>query len=250
MNFCPNCGSQIEGQPKFCKHCGAQLIAAAAEPGSSQTTEQQPAPEFDPARFYAGNGSVRNGIPAPGYSDRCNDPEILQALQKNKKAGNILSVFLILLPLAGFVIYSIVTDKMPIQQACKNGLIISGVFLFFAILSKISEAGKKPYEAVVTDKKSRMRTHNGDDNGSYTEYRITVQTNDGKRKTIVETDRSRAFAWDYLNIGERFRFHPRFAFPYERFEKSTAPCLYCVVCQKANPVEADRCEKCGVPLLK
>lgn len=150
-SFCTNCGSQIEGQPKFCEHFGTQLITAAAEPGSSQTTEQQPAPEFDPARFYAGNGSVRNGIPAPGYSDRCNDPEILQVLQKNRKAGNILSVFLILLPLAGFVIYSIVTDKMPIQQACKNGLIISGVFLFFAIAIRntglpcrqMTESGKR-----------------------------------------------------------------------------------------------------------
>ena len=236
MRFCPNCGSQIEGQPKFCEHCGAPLTAYTADSVSAQTTAQQPAPDFDPARFYAGNGSVRNGIPAPGYSDRCNDPEILQALQKNKKAGNILSVFLIPLPLIGFVVYSIVTDHMPIAQAFKTGLIVSAVFLVFAVLSKISAARQKPYEAVVTDKQSRIRTHNRDENDRYTEYTTVVQTTDGKRKTIVETDRSRAFAWNYLNIGDRFRFHPQFAFPYERFEKSTAPCLYCVVCQKENPV--------------
>ena len=250
MSFCPNCGSQIEGQPNFCEQCGAPLTVQSAAPADIRPDTQQPSPEFDPARFYAGTGAVRNGIPAPGYSDRCNDPEILQALQKNNKAGNILSLFLIPLPLIGFVIYSIVTDNVPIEEAIRNGLIVSAVFLVFAVLSKISSAMKKPYEAVVTDKKSRMRMRNGDENGRYTEYTTIVQTNDGKRKKIVETDRSRTFAWNYLNIGDRFRFHPKFAFPYERFEKSSARCLYCVVCQMENPVEADRCQKCGVPLLK
>ena len=250
MRFCTNCGSQIEGQPNFCEHCGAPLSAPSGEAAPAQTVRQQPEPVFDPARFYAGNGTVRSGIPAPGYSDRCNDPEILRALRKNKKAGNILSVFLIPLPLIGFVIYSIVTDNVPIEEAFKNGVIVSAVFLVFAVMSKISAALKKPYEAVVTDKKSRLRTHNGNDNDSYTEYTTVVQTNDGRKKKIVETDRSMPFAWNYLNIGDRFRFHPQFAFPYELFEKSTAPCLYCVVCRKENPVEADRCQKCGVPLLK
>ena len=250
MSFCPNCGSQIEGQPKFCEHCGTPLTVQSVAPAPAQPPVPQPAPEPDPARFYAGTGAVRSGIPAPGYSDRCNDPEILQALQKNKKAGNILAVFLIPLPLLGFVIYSIVTDNMPIAQAFKTGLIVSAVFLVFALLSKLSAARQKPYEAVVTDKQSRTRTHNRDENDRYTEYTTVVQTNDGRKKTIVETDRSRAFAWNYLEIGDRFRFHPQFAFPYERFEKSTARCLYCVVCQKENPVEADRCKKCGAPLLK
>lgn len=51
-------------------------------------------------------------------------------------------------------------------------------------------------------------------------------------------------------IAERFRCHPQFAFPYELYDKSKADCLYCVICQKKNPVEADRCPKCGAPLLK
>ena len=250
MSFCQNCGSQIQGQMRFCEHCGAPLTAQTADPVPAQAVGQQQAPELDLSRFYAGNGAVRNGIPAPGYSDRCNDPEILQALRKNKKAGNIFAVFLIPLPLIGCVIYSIVNDKMPMEQALKAGLFISSVFLICTLISKFSSARQKPYDAVVIDKKSRIRTHNGNDNDSYTEYTITVQTDDGKRKKIVEIDRSRTFAWNYLNIGDRFRFHPKFAFPYERYEKSTARCLYCVVCERENPLEADRCQKCGVPLLK
>lgn len=249
MRYCTSCGSQADEQQKFCENCGAPLTEQA--PASvPQNPPQQPAPALDVSRFYAGNGAVRSGIPAPGFSDRCSDPEILQALKKNQKAGTVFAVLLIPLPLIGFVIYSLVTGKFPVSEAFRNGVIVSAVFLVFALISKISAAAKKPYEAVVTDKKSRMRTHNGDENDSYTEYTTVVQTTDGKKKTIVETGRSRTFAWDYLNIGDRFRFHPQFAFPYERYEKSTAPCLYCVVCQRKNPVEADRCQKCGVPLLK
>ena len=51
-------------------------------------------------------------------------------------------------------------------------------------------------------------------------------------------------------IAKRFRCHPQFAFPYELYDKSKTDCLYCVICQKKNPVEADRCPKCGAPLLK
>lgn len=246
MNFCPNCGSQIQGQPKFCQNCGAALIAPTAEAAPIPQQPQQP----EPAAFYAGNGTVRNGIPAPGFSDRAGDPEILKGIQKNNKAAGIFGAILILLPLIGFLTYSKVTGNMPAAEAFKTGSIVSAVFLVFAIISKLSTAAKKPYEAVVTDKRSRIRTHNGDENDSYTEYTTVVQTTDGKKKTIVETSRSRQFAWSYLNVGDRFKFHPKFAFPYERYDKAAAPCLYCVVCQKQNPVEADRCSKCGAPLLK
>ena len=107
---------------------------------------------------------MRNGIPAPGFSDRADDPEILNALQKNKKAAGIFGVILIPLPLIGFLIYSKVTGNMPAAQAFKTGAIVSAVFLVFTLISKISSALKKPYEAVVTDKRTRTRTHNGDEN--------------------------------------------------------------------------------------
>ena len=66
----------------------------------------------------------------------------------------------------------------------------------------------------------------------------------------METDQGRNQAWDYLQIGERFRYHPEFNFPYELYDKSHAPCLCCAVCEKKNPVTADRCAKCGAPLIK
>jgi len=29
MSFCPQCGSQLEGQPRFCDQCGAPLVVRA-----------------------------------------------------------------------------------------------------------------------------------------------------------------------------------------------------------------------------
>ena len=244
MRFCTSCGAQADAQQRFCENCGAPLTEPVP------VSVPQPVPDNNVPRMDADSGAVRSSVPAPGFSERCNDPEILRGLQKNQKAGAVFAVFLIPLPLIGFVIYGIVSDKMPISQAFFTGAAISAVFLVCMLLSKVSAAAKQPYEAVVTDKKSCIRTHNRDENDCYTEYKIKVQTTDGRKKTIVETDRSRVLAWHYLKIGDRFRYHPKFAFPYELYDKSAARCLYCVVCQTENPTEADRCRKCGVPLLK
>ena len=67
---------------------------------------------------------------------------------------------------------------------------------------------------------------------------------------IVEREGSRIWAYSYLNIGDRFRYHPQFSFPYELYDKSHADGIYCVSCQRKNPVTSDRCSGCNVPLLK
>ena len=89
-------------------------------------------------------------------------------------------------------------------ERCETVFLCRIIRLAAMILKSYRCFGKieKPYEAAVTDKKSRMQTHNGDENGCYTEYTTVVQTNDGKRKKIVKTDRSRTFAWNDLNIGD------------------------------------------------
>ena len=200
--------------------------------------------------------NARIGIPAPGFSDRVNDPELLAALKKQKKSGKRVSAFIVPLPLIGFLIYGAVSDKMEIGQALLYGAVISVIFLICALLGGKKSSGKKPYDAVVVDKQTRQRSRStGSSNGHqhyqyYTELITVVQTTTGERKKIVENDRSRNQAWDYLQIGERFRYHPEFNFPFELYDKSHAPHLFCAVCEKKNPVTADRCRKCGAPLLK
>ncbi len=241
--FCSKCGNRIEDGQKFCPLCGAPAGGGAAEAGA--------APEYIPP-VQAGNGPVRQGIPAPGFSDRVNHPEILAAVKKNRRAAGVFGFFLVPLPLIGFVIYAAVSGKMEIPQAALYGGIVSAVFLVFALVSFARSRASRTYEAVVEDKKSRLtyRHSNSDSRDMVTEYTVTARTTDGKKKKIVEYEGSQIWAYSYLNVGDRFRYHPQFSFPYELYDKSRAPYIACVSCGTKNPVEADRCKKCGLPLLK
>ena len=86
-------------------------------------------------------------------------------------------------------------------------------------------------------------------NGS-TPTTFTVKTTDGTTKKIVEREGSMIIAYNYLNVGDRFRYHPQFNFPYEHYDKSRAPYIGCVSCGAHNPTGADRCQRCNTPRLK
>ena len=112
---------------------------------------------------------------------------------------------------------------------------------------------KNAYEGVVTDKREEVRRSGSrkDGDSSYsTEYVTYVQTSDGRKKKIKETHTFAYSAWEYLKVGDRFKYHPQLDYPYELYDKSKAPHLFCPVCVKQNPVEADRCSRCNAPLLK
>ncbi len=245
--YCAQCGNRLEDGEKFCGNCGAAAPAQQQAQPMQQTQQlpQQPYPAF----VCAGNGPVRQGIPAPGFSDRVNDPEILAAVKKNRKAGGFFALFFVPLPLVGFAIYSLVSGNMEMKDALLYGGILSAVFLVFTLIGALRGRASGEYEAVVTaqDSRTRYRTK-GDDSQQYTEYITTVTTTDGKQKKIVEY--GRIWAYRYLHVGDRFRYHPQFAFPYERYDKAQGEGLYCVSCQTLNPIEADRCSRCHIPLLK
>ena len=246
-NFCPKCGSALTANTSFCPSCGTPLN------GAQTAAAQQAQPNVQTQPVYAGNGEVRSGIPAPGFSDRVTHSEVIAALKKNKRAACIFCFFLVPLPLVGFIIYSLVTGKMELGKAAIIGGIVSAVLLLFAIFSAAKNRAGNTYEATVIDKQSHLtyRHRNSSENSQMiTEYTTTVRTTDGKTKKIVEQEGSQIWAYNYLQIGDKFRYHPQFAFPYELYDKSKAPYLACVSCGTHNPVEADRCKKCGVPLLK
>ena len=204
---------------------------------------------------YGPSVDVRMGYPPPGYSDRVNHPEILAAVKKNRKAAGIFAFILVPIPLIGFIAYSKITGDMEMKEALFVGLCVSAVFLVFALVSFIKSRASKTYEAIVEDKYTRQvaRHDNEDRHGfanTYTEYVTEVRRADGKKKKIVEHDGSQVWAYHYLNEGDRFVYHPQFNFPYEKFDKAHAPYIACVGCATQNPVTADRCSKCGLPLLK
>ena len=244
-NYCQKCGSALNEGAKFCPGCGEPI-----QQNTTPKTAQPAQPYVAPA--YTGNGAVYQAVPAPGFSNRVNHPEILAAVNKNRKTAGIFSFFLVPLPFIGFVAYSFFSDKMEIDQAVKYGGVLSVIFLIFTLYGFIKDRVKNSYEATVIDKKSRhvYRHKNSDNSGYHTEYITVVRTTDGKKKKIIEREGSQIWAWDYLKVGDRFKYHPQFHFPYELYDKSKAPYIACISCMTKNPTEADRCQKCGLPLLK
>ena len=197
---------------------------------------------------------VRNGIPEPGWSDRVNDPEILAGLEKNRKAAfwwtciGIVLAFVIPAAVSIFV-----EDSIKMGDALKLGGLIAGIMLVCVVFNRLSKSMKNAYEGVVTDKREEVRRSGSrkDGDSSYsTEYVTYVQTSDGRKKKIKETHTFAYSAWEYLKVGDRFKYHPQLDYPYELYDKSKAPHLFCPVCVKQNPVEADRCSRCNAPLLK
>lgn len=261
--FCPSCGNAVEEGAKFCNKCGAAMTQekpmevlkpSVAQPvaqtqgepmGVFRPAATQPAAERQSAYENRSRGSV-------GYSDRVNDPELLAVVKKNKKAAGIFGLFIIPLPLIGFIIYSFISDSMETGDAVKYGLFVSAVFLAFAIYSRLKSRASNSYEGVVTDKKQKERTESGsnDHDVHYTEYITYVQTTDGKKKKISERSNSMIIAYDYLQVGDKFKYHAQFAFPYELYDKTRAPYLGCPACGTHNSTASDKCKKCGCPLLK
>ena len=223
--FCSNCGAQLNDTAPFCPSCGAP---------------------------QAESSTAGAGVPAPGFSARVNDPEIIAAVKKNRKSSKLFALFLVPLPLVGFVIYSLAGESMELKQALIYGGIISAVFLVFALVGFIRGRANNGYEAVVISKDKGMtyRHSNSDSREHITCYTTVVKTVDGRKKKIVEYEGPQIWAYNYLNVGDRFRYHPQFNFPYELYDKSKAPYIVCVSCGTENATREDRCKKCGLPLLK
>lgn len=215
--ICGKCGNELKDTDAFCTVCGC--------------------PANEPA-----------GTPLVGFSDRVNDPEILAAVKKVRSAAKVFTFILVPLPFLGFLIYSLISDKMETSDGLLYGAIISGVFLVFSLISLLKGRASAGYDATVIKKKHYTR-ESDDDQNTEEEYVTIVRTDDGKKKKIREHG-GRTFAYSYLNEGDRFRYHPQFAFPYELYDKRNANGIYCVACQTNNPTSRDRCEKCGIPLLK
>jgi ribosomal protein L40E len=236
-SICMACGAELPDGTEFCIDCGKAVSQAAPEP----INPTQPAPYAPP---HGGAGLV-------GFSDRCNSPEILAAAQKNKKSSIGCMWILVFVPLIGFPVAGLLMDDFPFGESLVIGVGIAAVMLIVNLLA-LRKTKQPMWEGVVVNKYSKEKSeHRGgeDDNyRTYTEYTTVINTDAGKKKTIVEKDSGRHM-YDYFSVGDRVRFHPRFG-TYEKYDKSKDRIIYCNVCSMMNPIQNDRCKRCNNLLFK
>ena len=236
--FCTECGKRLDEGVKFCPNCGNAVPAEAAvkEPQNNTYTPN-----------FAQNNTSNY---TPGFSTRIHDPEIKAALSKNRRISSIFLFFLLPVPIIGACIYALVTKEMEIGQAIIGGAVISGIILLINLFTKMSHSAKNSYEAVVIDKKCEYDCKSNDSTANEYVYKTIVRTTDGQKNVIKETSHMPISAYEYLCVGDRFRYHPQLAYPYEKYDKSKDGFVYCACCMAKNDLSGDRCVKCGVPLLK
>jgi ribosomal protein L40E len=196
----------------------------------------------------------KSGVPEPGWSDRVDNPEIKAGMKKMRSATIKFGIVTVLLALAiPPILAHFEVGGLTKEFGVKLGIVIAGSIIVCSLLGALFQSLKKPYEGVVIDKREELkftRDRDGKKSSPETEYITYVELAGGGRKKIKDHWTPGPSAWKYLKVGERFRYHPRFAFPYELYDKSKAEQLFCPVCSTGNPVEADRCRRCHAPLLK
>ncbi len=264
--FCPNCESKLPEDAAFCSGCGAKIQTGAPGVCTACSAKLPEGAEFcigcgkavnlrtpQPMEVSqaASSAPPQDGAGMVGFSDKCNSPEILAAAQKNKKSSIGCMWILVFVPLIGFPVAGLLMDDFPFGESLVIGVGIALVMLIINLLA-LRRTNQPMWEGVVVNKYSKEKSeHRGgeDDNyRTYTEYTTIINTDAGKKKTIVEKDSGRHM-YDYLSVGDRVRFHPRFG-TYEKYDKSKDRIIYCNVCSMMNPIQNDRCKRCNNLLFK
>ena len=273
--ICPNCGTNLIDGTAFCVKCGARLNPPAqpynqayAHPAPAQPYNQappaQPYNQAPPAQPYhqpyaqpapapayaqpAPAQTCRNPAfpPLVGFSNRVNDPAVLEAIRKSNKAAGIFAVIIIPLPFIGFIIASFFSSELSRLEAVILGALVSLVFLVFYVVSAARKKTAKGWDGVVTEKYTTVK-YGEDDEETF--YIVKMRTDDGRTKKLKEKEFSHRY-FDYLNIGDRVRYHPQFAYYYEKYDKSRDGFVYCPMCASKCGVELDYCPKCKLPVIK
>lgn len=244
--FCQNCGKQIPNDSLFCPSCGVRcaLPVQTAEPVrtafAAQPQYQQPATRPQPV-----NAPV-NGI-APGYSDKIYDSAITAKLKKNKNASRTFFLIMILLPVAIGAGISLSKDD---KEFLVGGAFISLVFLVVNLVSLAKQKTARQWDGTVVNKYEERSKRSSDSRGNSEQYYVVeFRTDVAATRKVKETAATRCF-FDYLQIGDRVRFHPQFNSYYEKYDKSHDTFTICPLCMRKIDLAKDYCDRCKIPVIK
>lgn len=227
MNICKNCNAQLDDSERICRFCGTPV-------GSDGPVAEPASPDAAP-----GSGSA-------GYSRLVDSDEVRRALKKNARISNLVSIVFVFLPFLGFLIYGAVSDKMDFGKAAVYGLIVSAIFAVISLFVALKRKLTKPFEGTVVDKKKSFRMARNNGAAPRTKYTVRIDCEDGKRrKKEVSIP-----VYEYLEVGDRVRYLPRFPQPFEKYDKRADGEVLCMFCSRRNPLSETTCSFCHKPLIK
>ena len=231
--FCTNCGAELKDQAAFCVNCGS---AVAAQGHSGALTG--------------------NSVPGlVGFSGRINDPEVIKEIKDRDRKGSGCIFIGILLPFIIYLIVSLVSEEVSTMDALVFGGGISFVFLLFYLFAAFLTNAKRSWDGIVTGKELENKTRRFRDGEieHYVQSTVSFRTDSGKKKLIVATSNGNPefrIYYDYLNVGDRVRYHPQLPFKYEKYDKSHDSEIPCMFCKTMNDIQNDRCKVCHCLLFK
>ena len=254
--FCANCGNPLPENCIFCPSCGTQLQELGKRPGTE--SEQFPdnaalgQPDLSANLFMEKTRPIP--VPAaiaPGYSPVFNTPEFQAAIKRFKKATFGFGLLISPLPLAGFIIYSLVNPgEMDLSTAIMVGAFISLIFLLCAVIPALRLKYQGTWDGVVVDKLIREERKSRDESFTEEIYYTIIRKDTGGKATCEENAMNHAI-YDYLQMGERVRFHPELpGCPYEKYDKRGLSYVICGFCKSRVKVTEDFCPGCHSPVLK
>ena len=250
MTYCENCGTELAPGAGFCAACGAEAFGERAT-GESQANGVSRA--GDATALAAGQDGrpmlLRDRIAAagitPGFSERMETDEFQTAMKKaNRTHVIVLAATAVLLAPLLVAIVSVIKPS-NVGALVGAGVIVEAIIICIIVYMLAKRFGGKSWDGQVTGKRvSRERSGNSTRRVFITEF----TTDDGRKKK--HKARTLHPTYDYLNVGDRVRYHPQLSYPFEKYDKTTDGLLLCPFCGDFQEIENDSCSRCKKPLLK
>ncbi len=182
-----------------------------------------------------------------GFSDKSNDPAFAAARKKQGKRSVI--AYLIFIPIC--IIIGFIAAKSTGEQGyLYAGMAVAAISVLIVFFQFVKRNTRKQWDGTVIDKKKRyiQKSDNDGHDDSYTKYTVVFCDDNGKKRKYSESEFHEVY--DYLEIGDKVRYHPKFSHHFEKYDKNKDGYLLCHSCGTHNDYANDTCSKCGLPLLK
>lgn len=232
--YCWNCGKNVEKGHDTCPFCGALYDGDG--------------------RFGSTPAGDAGGV---GWSNKENHKSFEIYYNRNKKAFQIFMVILSFI--IGFVLF-IFPGELDFNFNEEGLKIYAGVLAIVwgidLIWYFVNNKSRKDWEGVVENKNIEEYTHTIEDKETgeirteyHTRFIVNFVRNDGKHEKLSVRDSP---AWyEYLNIGDRVRYHGKKGMNYyEKYDRSRDEYIPCAGCGAHRDARENYCGRCGCILLK